>query len=155
MVADEGRARLESALRDAETLLIDTSVAIAYLKGTERTSALATVILDDYVRSGRYPAVLSTITLMELLVQPLRLDSDVETVLDFARSFPNLQIVPVSESVALASAQIRAQYNLKTPDAIIVGSALLLGPRTHVVTNDGAWARITQIPMCCLEEMLG
>lgn len=154
MVAAGARKRLDAALRGAKKLFLDTSVVIAYLKGNEPASPIAALVLDEYVRSGRFSASISVLTLMELLVQPLRVKRDIDTVLDFARYFPNLDIVPVNEGDALAGANVRAQYNLKTPDAVIVGTALRCGADTCVVTNDSSWKGVAEISVCALDTIL-
>jgi hypothetical protein len=60
----------------------------------------------------------------------------------------------MNEAAALAAAQIRAQHNLKTPDAIVVGSAQCMGKGTYLLANDRTWTRVAQIPVCSLDTVL-
>jgi hypothetical protein len=66
------RASLERSLPDGDRILIDSSAMIAHLNGGEPASPAATHLIDEMVRSGRNPALVSTVTAMEILVRPLR-----------------------------------------------------------------------------------
>lgn len=130
---------LAGRLPVGDRVLLDSSVLAAYLDGSERTSALATELLDDLVRSGRNPAVVSMITVMETLIRPLRLLPAAHgTVLGFYREFPNLVTVPVDLDVAAEAASLRVVFRLSAPDALIAATGLAAGV-AHLVTNDRAW----------------
>lgn len=133
------RSTLEGEIPPGHTLLLDTTTLIAYLNGTERVSALVTRIVDEFVHPGRNAAVVSTVTVMEVLVEPLRRRRQVyRHVLDFLTNFPNVRTVEVSLAVAQEAAAVRATHNLRAPDALIVGTALAAGVRL-VVTNEADW----------------
>lgn len=124
-----------------DRLLLDSSVLAAYLDGGERTSAVATELLDDLVRSGRNPAVVSMISVMETLIRPLRrLPAAHATVLAFYRDFPNLSSAPIDLDVAAEAANLRVAFGLAAPDALVAATGLAAGV-SHIVTNDRAWAR--------------
>jgi predicted nucleic acid-binding protein len=131
---------LEVEIPVGASLLVDTSVAIAYLTGTEPTSRLATQLFDGFVATGRNPTALSMITVEEILVRPFRHGSAaVATAEGFLRHFAEIRLVEVSYDIAREAARIRAVTNLRTPDALIIATALVT--ETHVlVTNDGSWA---------------
>lgn len=122
-----------------DRLLLDSSVLAAYLDGGERTSALAVELLDDLVRSGRNPAVVSMVSVVETLIRPLRrLPAAHATVLAFYREFPNLVAAPVDLDVAAEAANLRVAFGLSAPDALIAATGLAAGV-SHLVTNDRAW----------------
>ena len=130
---------LADRLPAGDRLLLDSSVLAAYLDGGERTSALAVELLDDLVRSGRNPAVVSMVSVVETLIRPLRrLPAAHATVLAFYREFPNLVAAPVDLDVAAEAANLRVAYGLSTPDALIAATGLAAGV-SHLVTNDRAW----------------
>ena len=118
-----------------------TAALAAYLDTTESTHELARHLVDGLVATGRNPAVVSMITVMEILVRPLRATPrGHHTVLAFIRSQPNLTAVPVDLPIAQDAASLRAAQRFSPPDALIVGP----GSRHQVgwlVTNDRAWAR--------------
>ena len=130
---------LADRLPAGDRVLLDSSVLAAYLDGGERTSALAAELLDDFVRSGRNPAVVSIVSVMETLIRPLRrLPAAHGTVLAFYREFPNLVAAPVDLDVAAEAANLRVAFGLSAPDALIAATGLAAGV-AHLVTNDRAW----------------
>jgi predicted nucleic acid-binding protein len=52
--------------------------------------------------------------------------------------FPHLELVPVDLEIATAAAAVRARARLKTPDALIVATALVRGADA-IVANDASW----------------
>lgn len=130
---------LADRLPAGNRILLDSSVLAAYLDGGERTSALATELHDGLVRSGRNPAVVSMVSVMETLIRPLRrLPAAHGTVLAFYREFPNLVAAPVDLDVAAEAANLRVAFGLSAPDALIAATGLAAGV-AHLVTNDRAW----------------
>jgi predicted nucleic acid-binding protein len=131
---------LRERIAPGERLLLDSSVLAAYLDGGERTSLLAVELLDDLVRSGRNPAIVSMVSVMETLIRPLRrLPAAHATVLAFYRDFPHLAAAPVGLDVAAEAANLRVAFGLPAPDALIVATGLAAGV-SLLVTNDRAWA---------------
>lgn len=59
---------LEAAIPPETSVLIDSSVVLAYLTGTEAVIGLATQLFDAFIATGRNPASLSVITVGEILV---------------------------------------------------------------------------------------
>ena len=134
-------ADVETAIPSGARLTIDSSAILAYLDGGERVSELATGVIDRLVATGRNPAVVSAITVTEALVRPIRAGSTgaVAIVETFLGSFPNLTVAPVTHAVAREAASIRAATALRTPDAIVLATAVA-GGHEIVVANDGRWA---------------
>jgi predicted nucleic acid-binding protein len=134
-------ADVEAAIAPGASLVIDTSAVLAYLDGSERVSELAAGVIDRLVASGRNPAVVSAITVTEALVRPIRAGSTsaIAIVETFLGSFPNLAIQPVGDAIAREAAVIRAATSLRTPDAIVLATAVAGGHET-VIANDGRWA---------------
>lgn len=134
------KASLLAAVPEGDRLLLDTTVLAAYLDATDATHGVARTILQEMVEPGRNPAVVSMVTVMEILVRPMRsVPPGHHTVMAFLRTFPNLECVPVDLQVAQDAAHLRADRRLSPPDALIVGTALAVQVR-HVVTNDRAWS---------------
>lgn len=135
------RSSLVDGIPDGDRLLLDTSVLAAYLDATDATHPVAVCVLKELVETARNPAVVSMVTVMELLVRPLRSSPPGHhTVLAFLRSHPNLEAVPVDLQIAQEAASIRATYKLAPPDALIIGTAIATQVG-HLVTNDGTWKR--------------
>ena len=64
--------RLAEAIAPDRSILVDTSVVLAYLGGGEETSDLARTLFDSFAASGRNPTALPAITVAEILVRPFR-----------------------------------------------------------------------------------
>lgn len=133
-------ASLTSAILEGDRILLDTTAIAAYLDQSEATHPVTRFILDDLVATGRNPAIISMITVMELLVRPLRASPPGHhTLLAFLRNHPNLSAVPVDIQVAQDAAFLRAASRLSPPDALVVGTGLA-AQVGHLVTNDLKWA---------------
>ena len=89
----------------------------------------------------------SDLARLEALVKPLR-NRDTALVQDFDSFFAaQTQIVPLDEPVFRRAAEIRADYNFRTPDAIHLAAALA-GGCDLFLTND---ARLTRFPQIAVE----
>jgi predicted nucleic acid-binding protein len=89
--------------------------------------------------SGRIRLVTSALTLLEVLVVPLRagnlaLAERYEAILTHGRG---LDLVPLDTGLLRAAAQLRARHRVRTPDALQLAAALLRGCSAFV-TNDRA-----------------
>lgn len=132
-------ASLLKAISPGDRLLLDTTILAAYLDASDATHPVARYVLDHLVAPGKNPAVASMITVMEILVRPLRaMPPGHHTVLAFLRSHANLDCVPVDLQVAQEAAHLRAAQRFAPPDALIVGTGLAAQVR-HLVTNDHNW----------------
>jgi predicted nucleic acid-binding protein len=139
------RAALEAAIPSGERVLLDTSAILAYLSGAEPVSAIAAELIDGLVASGRNPAVVSAITVCEVLVRPNRAGSPsaIRLVDDFIGHFPNLRVEPVTIDIARLAARIRAATAAPTPDALILATAVE-GSAAIAVGNDAGWPGIAE-----------
>ena len=132
---------LLGAIAEGDRLLLDTTVLAAFLDATDATHPVARHILAELVATGRNPAVVSMVAVMEILVRPIRATPPGHhTVLAFLRTHPNLTCVPIDLQVAQEAAHLRADKKLASPDALIVATGLATQVR-HLVTNDHDWSR--------------
>ena len=108
------------------------------------------------LEKGELHAVTSTLTITECLVQPYRKK-------DFAlsaqylvlfRNFPNLSIIPLTDDIAERAAFLRAQYNLRTPDAVQLATALVSGCHAFL-TNDDRFLVVEGIRILVLDQLHG
>jgi predicted nucleic acid-binding protein len=143
--------RLETAVAVGDRLLLDTTCLAAYLDRSEDVHPVARHVLDAFVASGRNEAVISMVTLMEVLVRPLRASPPGHaTVLSFVRHHPNLEAVPIDLQVAQEAASLRVSHRMRPPDALVVGTALACQV-SLVVTNDHDWST----KLASMSERLG
>ena len=131
---------LLTAIAEGDRLLLDTTVLAAFLDATDATHPVARHVVNQLVATGRNPAVVSMVTVMEILVRPMRATPPGHhTVLAFLRTHPNLTCVPVDLRVAQEAAHLRADRKFAPSDALIVGTALAAQVR-HLITNDRDWS---------------
>jgi predicted nucleic acid-binding protein len=107
------------------------------------------------VSAGQVTVVTSELTLLEVLVRPLKV-GDATTATLFGtvlKHTPDVQMLPITQSVLEEAAQLRATLGLKTPDAIHVATALLNGSMLFV-TNDSAFRRVTDLTVTVLSELV-
>jgi predicted nucleic acid-binding protein len=111
----------------------------------EAISPLAMHVIDELVQPGRNPAVVSMISVMEVLVRPLRVGATgpYQHLIEFLSHFPNLRPMPVDLAVAQEAASLRAAFRLSTADALIVATGIVAQVH-HLVTNDADWSRKLQ-----------
>jgi predicted nucleic acid-binding protein len=122
-------------------VLIDTSVLIAYFEPNDATHDVAVVLVDDFVQSGRNPALVSPVTAMELLVRPMRVaPKGAVHVHAFLTHWPNLTLLPIDLHVAQEAASLRATHRFKPPDALVIATGIV-GQVKHLLTNDREWRK--------------
>lgn len=115
---------------------LDTTVFIYHVEAHPRYLPLTQELLEG-VEAGRWTAVTSTVTVMELTVRPWQLNRPAvarayEALL---AHFPHLVLADVTREVARRGAQLRARYRIRPADALQVATGLLRGA-TAFVTND-------------------
>ena len=148
-------AQLAGAIPAGATILLDTSAILAYLSGVERVSAVAAALIDGFVATGRNPAVVSAISVCEILVRPHRAGSPaaVRVVDDFVAHFPSLRVEPTTIEVARLAAEIRASTAAPTPDALILATGVASGA-SLAIGNDAGWPNIVSRAALPLEAMV-
>ncbi len=138
-------ANVQDRLGAPERIVIDTSIVVAYLDGGDAFGPASAALFDDLVAPGTHPATVSAVTVTECLVRPFRAGPEAVTLAaTFLAHFPNLQVRVVDAAVATEAARIRALTGLRTPDALVLATAVVEGIGT-VVTVDGGWRRAVQM----------
>lgn len=104
---------------------------------------------------GTLTAVTSELTLAEVLVKPMQRDAAEQQAIcgQFIRSTDHLSVMPVSRSILMEAAQVRAKTQLKLPDAIHAATALSANCTTFL-TNDRQFQKLTDIPVVPLSEVI-
>jgi len=109
------------------------------------------------LEKGEFYGVTSVLTIAELLVRPKALQREdvAEEYTLLLSTYPNLEIVPFTLTLAASCAEIRAGYKLRTPDAIQAATALEK-KATLFLTNDAGFpSRIGQMTIRVLSDFLG
>lgn len=146
--------RLSEILRGRRKVYLDTSVFIYFIENHPRYYDLCDAVFKS-LEDGRIEAATSTLTMLEVLVQPYRLKRD-DLVLKFyalLTTYPHLTWIPMTLDISDRAAQLRAEYNLKTPDAIQLASAISSGAAV-VICNDRGFRKITEIECLMIDDCI-
>lgn len=132
---------------------LDTAPLIYFIEEHSKYSANLTPFFED-LDAGKFQAVTSTITLIEVLVHPLRNKDEAlaRQYHDILLSSPHIDVVPVTHTVAERAAEVRASFGLKTPDAIQVAVATMHNA-SALITNDRGWPQSLGVPILIVEDL--
>ncbi len=119
-----------------QRVYLDTNIFIYHLIGYEPLRPQLDVVFGLIDRE-EFQAVTSELALAEILVKPFRDGNSDQQVQcrDFLESNPRIKLHPITRSILISAARIRAESALKLADAIHLGTAQTAGS-TITLTND-------------------
>lgn len=132
---------------------IDTAPLIYYLEEHPTYLPLVDPFFNALAR-GELHAVTSTVTLIEVLTQPLRF-GNTALAAQYRSLLLNNEAITVREvSVAIAeeAARLRATYALRTPDAVQLAAAIV-ADASAFLTNDARLAAVTDLQVVILDQV--
>lgn len=141
-------------LQEHRIVSIDTGIFIYFVEQHPRYYPFCEFLFKN-IEVGHIRASTSTLSLLEILVQPYKLKKD-ELVLKFyslLTTYPNLSWIELSINIADLAARLRGKYNLKTPDSIQVASAVSSGA-TGFICNDRAFKKVKEIECIVIDDYL-
>ncbi len=136
-----------------KTVGLDTAPLIYFIE--ENPVYIETVrVFFEAMNRGDFSVVTSTVTLLEVLVHPLRTNNR-ELAAEYRDILLNSELLTleVSSVIAEQAAKLRAAYNIRTPDAIQISAALNAGA-THFFTNDIRLPEIPFIQILTLDSLI-
>ena len=138
---------------ERERISLDTNVFIYFLEDHPRYGFWCGALFD-LIERGHNPAVTSTVTLLELLVQPYRAQQEelAQKIFALTSTYPKLEWVPLTMNLADQAAELRARYRLSTPDAIQLATAI--GHKaTRFYGNDRGLRRVKEIECVIVDDV--
>ena len=107
------------------------------------------------IDSGNIEAITSTITLLEVLVHPLRTGNETlaEKYREILLSSAGLITFEISHEISEMASRLRAKYFIRTPDAIQIAVGIQHGA-TNFLTNDPNLRKVSEIKMLILGDYL-
>lgn len=137
----------------SKIVFLDTAPLIYFMEGHSRYQNVLTQIFDLNDK-GNFSFITTSITLLEVLVKPLREGKSllVQQYRDILMKAPGIEVLDVSSVIAEKAALLRASYSLKTPDAIQLSTAILTNC-DYFLTNDIRLSAITEIKTVTLSEI--
>jgi predicted nucleic acid-binding protein len=135
---------LASEIPDGAAVLVDTNPIIYLLEG-HRLAARFEPIFEDIER-GRIRAVVTPITLAEVVTGPLRSGKDAlaERYRRAITQGTGFSVCDLDTEVAMLAARLRLRHRLKLPDAFQLAAALNEGCHA-LVTHDRDFASVTDL----------
>jgi len=123
-------------LQEGRRYALDTVTFIYFLERHPRYYQQAKHVFQQ-IENGYITAACSALIFTELLVPLYQSENNAQAdkLIHTLTNFPNLKIIPVSDSISIKAAQIRAIHGLRTPDAIHLASAVY-AKTNGFITND-------------------
>ena len=131
----------------------DTAPHINFIEGQSQYQEILSKIFDLNDKGG-FSFVTSSITLLEVLVKPLR-----EGKTDIAQHYrdiltkaPGIEVLDVTSSISEIAASLRAQFNSRTPDAIQLATSIEVGA-DFFLPNDMQLKVVNSIKVVAISEL--
>lgn len=142
-----------NALRGS-VVAVDTTPLIYFMEENHAYLPAVTPFFAALDR-GEFRAITSIITLVEVLVHPLRRGNVAlaQQYRDILFNAEGLTTILLSEDIAEESARLRAMHNLRTPDAIQMATAIRLGAG-YFITNDLRLPSLPGLKVIALDNLL-
>lgn len=135
------------------SICIETAPFIYYVEQQPEYIDRIRAIMQRVSAEG-LSVVASVMTLTETLTKPLKVGDQV-LVQEYRALFRNtrqVRLIPITVQIADLAAQLRARYNLKTPDALQIATAI--DARSDLfLTNDLGIKRVTDVRVLPLDEL--
>lgn len=147
--------RFTERLKSFSTIGLDTTVFIYHFEENPIYLPLTLEFFTN-IEAGAQTGITSTITLLEIIVQPLSLNrSDVARKYEaLLTNFPNIKIVDLDRDIIRVAAQLRAEYHIGSPDALQAGASMVYGANAFI-TNDRRLGRLQdKIEVIILDDFI-
>lgn len=134
-------------------LALDTAPLIYYIED-HPTYAQRIDPFFEALEQGELTMVTSTITLVEVLVQPYR-HGNMQLLQRYRTILLNaigLRTIPLNPIIAEEAAKLRAAHNLSPPDAIQLATALTEGAAAFL-TNDRRLPHLPSLPLLLADNL--
>jgi predicted nucleic acid-binding protein len=127
-------------------IAFDTNTCIYFLTDQPRDHAQMARELIVKAAAGELEVQLAGVVVLELLVHPYRSGDprELAAIRRFTREQPGITTMPITEHVMHVAAELRAHVPWKTPDALVVASAIVNGCEA-IVGNDGQFAKLGEL----------
>ena len=132
---------------------LDTAPLIYFLEENPTYLEITDAFFEAMFR-GEFRVITSVVTIPEVLVYPLR-QGNITLAQQYRDILFNSQVttIEVVLDIAETAAQLRADYNLKTPDAIQMATSINEGA-SFFLTNDGRLPSLPVLTVLVLNQLI-
>ena len=144
---------IDVALNGIDRVGLDPVPVIYFVEANPKYDLLVSEIFRR-IASGNIIAFTSTITIAEVLSHPYKSANPVlaQQYRDLLLHSNNLSMIDIDPQNADDAAKLRAQYGLRTPDALQIAVATASGCQAFL-TNDTRLSRVTNLRVILLDEL--
>jgi predicted nucleic acid-binding protein len=137
---------LAAQIPDGASILVDTAPIIYVLEGNPLSVPFEAVFAD--VDAGRIHAVVTPITVAEVVTGPLRVGKDdlAERYRHALTASPGWMLRDIDGDIAMLAARLRIRHRLRLPDAVQLAVAVHEGCFA-LVTHDRDFRSVTDLPV--------
>jgi predicted nucleic acid-binding protein len=137
-----------------QRICIDTAPFIYFIEEHRNYREIIRPIFVE-IDAGNIEAITSTITLLEVLVHPLRVGNETlagkyREILLFSEGLTTVEILHEISEIA---SRLRAKYSIRTPDAIQIAVGILYHA-SFFLTNDPNLRKVSEIKVLVLDDYL-
>jgi predicted nucleic acid-binding protein len=145
--------KIQDALKGVLRLAVETAPYIYYVENHPVYADKVDAILQ-IVESRPIEIKTSVIALTETLMKPIQANDQglIDTYLELFNDTDYISLVPITPALAEQAAKIRARYNLRTPNALHITSAITSRCEAFL-TNDLTLKRVTELQVLVLDEL--
>jgi predicted nucleic acid-binding protein len=136
-----------------KSVFLDTAPLIYFIEGNSPFQEKLKEIfnLNDH---GDFTFITSSITLLEVLVKPLKDGKNklAESYKDILLNAAGIEMIEITNAIAIRAAGLRAKYGVKTPDAIQLATAIEFNV-DYFLTNDLRLKLVNEVESITLNEL--
>jgi predicted nucleic acid-binding protein len=136
-----------------KNIFLDTAPLIYFIEGNSEYQENLNRIFEANDK-GSFTFITSSITLLEVLVKPIR-EGQLKLANQYKRiltTAPGIEIFDITNELAIKAAELRAKYNLRTPDALQIATAIG-NNADYFLTNDNRLKIVTEIHSITLSDL--
>jgi predicted nucleic acid-binding protein len=132
------------SIPDGATVLIDTNPLIYWFEGSALAVPFESVFAD--VQAGRIDAVVTPITVAEVVNGPLRAGKDAlaERYRQAITAGSGFSVRDTNSDIAMLAARLRLRHDLKLPDAVQLATAVHSGCFA-LISRDRDFSRVSDV----------
>ncbi len=145
---------IKSLITNHRRIMIDTAPLIYFIEDSVPYGKIAGTIISNAIQYN-CSIITSVITLVEVLTQPIQMKRfDIaEKYRDVLTNSKNIIMYPVDSLIAQKAAELRAKYQIKTPDALQIATCIE-NNATLFITNDMQIKQIKEIEVAVLRDFI-
>ena len=133
---------------------IDTAPFIYYIEKHGLYKKILNPVFKE-IDLGGIDTITSTITLLEVMVLPMKTGNEnlAHKYREILLHADGLTTYEISHQISEKAAQLRANYSIKTPDALQISTGIIHGADI-VLTNDSDLKRVSDITILSLDDYI-